>query len=129
MEVVWIEDHPTKANPFGSNGLSECFFGGEHNAFLNGIYDAVGVRTYEIPVVPAKIKENMGRIARGEEPETPKKYFFGTSFEDELDNILANPVPTDWLMRMIAAMSKPTAEEKSKNEADASAEDAGIVEL
>lgn len=128
MEVVWIEDQPTKANPFGSNGLSEIFFGGNHNAFLNGIYDAVGVRIHELPAYASKVKAGLDRIAQGQEPEVPEKYFFGTEFEDELDDILAHPVPADWLQRMIAAMSAAPAKATEKPK-EASAEDANIVEL
>lgn len=132
MEVVWIEDQPTKAGPFGSNGLSECFFGGEHNAFLNGIYDAVGVRIHELPAYASKIKAGMDRIAEGKEPKVPEKYFFGTDFYDELDEIQANPVPADWLQRMIAAAMASTAKQEAvpkKEEKEAETEQAGIVEL
>ncbi len=125
MEVVWLEDQPTKAGPFGSNGLSECFFGGEHNAFLNGIHDAVGVRVHELPANPAKIKAGIERLTAGLDPEVPEKYFFGTDFSDELDEILANPVPADWLQRMIAAAMGTAPKKEEKKDA----EKAGIVEL
>ncbi len=126
MEVVWIEDDPCPAGPFGSNGLSECFFSGEHNAFLNGIHDAVGVRIYSIPARPEQIKAGLEKNAAGE--ISPAPYFLGSDFYDELEELMDTPVPSDWVARLIASMSagdnsKLTAAEKKKDETK------GIVEL
>ncbi|MCJ7836610.1 molybdopterin-dependent oxidoreductase [Cuneatibacter sp. NSJ-177] len=127
MEVTWIEDNPCKKGPFGSNGLSECFFGGEHNAFLNGIYDATGVRIYELPAYPEKIKEGLEKIERGERTDPPAKYFLGSDFYDELEELEANPVPADWMQQMMAAMAADEAKEKKADKKES--EDAGIVEI
>lgn len=126
MEVVWIEDDPCPAGPFGSNGLSECFFSGEHNAFLNGIHDAVGVRIYSIPARPEQIKAGLEKNAASE--ISPAPYFLGSDFYDELEELMDTPVPSDWVARLIASMSagdnsKLTAAEKKKDETK------GIVEL
>lgn len=137
MEVAWVEDNPCRVGPFGSNGLSEIFFGGEHTAFLQAIYNATGVRVYDIPADPKKIKAGMDAIAAGEEPEAQREYFFGTDFEDEFDDLLAHPVATDWMQKMIAGIAKREAEEKAAEEAKKAEEsvsvadlaDAGIVEL
>lgn len=129
MEVVWIEDNPVKANPFGSNGLSECFFGGEHNAFLNGIYDACGVRPHDIPVDPKKIREGMARLAENKEPEYPEPYYLGDDFYDEIDNLEHTPIDKNWIQKLIVASMGATAR-KTRNEPEQkSKEEAGIVEL
>lgn len=131
MEVVWIEDSPCNSNPFGSNGLSECFFGGEHSAFLSGIYDATGVRIHELPAYPHVIKAGLEKIAKGEKPDEPAKYFLGSDFYDEYDELMDHPVPVDWLAKVIAQR----AAERAKDAADAaarkaaSAEDIGIIEI
>ena len=72
-----------------SNGLSECFFSGEHNAFLNGIHDAVGVRIYSIPARPEQIKAGLEKNAAGE--ISPAPYFLGSDFYDELEELMDTP--------------------------------------
>ena len=134
MSITWIEDNPCKAGPFGSNGLSECFFGGEHNAFLSGIYDATGVRIYEMPAYAAKVKEGLDKLSAGEAIES-KHYFFGNDFYDELDYQVNHPVPEDWLEKLMAKKyAKPAAETEKKGSdsktGSASEEEFnGIVEL
>lgn len=125
MEVVWIQDNPCEAGPFGSNGLSECFFGGEHCAFLSAIYDATGVRIYEIPATKEKILAGLEQLAKGEATNPPSKYFLGSDFYDELDEIAQHPVAFDWRERMIAAMMAGDKKEEKEPES----EEAGIVEL
>ena len=127
MEVIWIQDNPCEAGPFGSNGLSECFFGGEHAAFLSAIYDATMVRIYDMPATPDKIKAGLEKVAKGETVDPPEKFFLGSDFYDELEDLQAHPVPEDWLARMVAAMS--SNEKKKEEKKDVDAEDAGIVEL
>ena len=130
MEVVWIEDDPCPAGPFGSNGLSECFFSGEHNAFLNGIHDAVGVRIYSIPARPEMIKEGLEKVARGETTEPPAPYFLGSDFYDELEELMDTPVPADWVARLIASMSQADGGQQAADEKPAEEGEAkGIVEL
>jgi len=84
---------PDEIGPFGSSGASEAFQSSGHVAVLNAIYNACGVRIHEIPAIPAKIKAGLDAIAKGEEPYAPKKYFLGSDMYEELDNIVANPVP------------------------------------
>lgn len=119
--------------PFGSNGLSECFFGGEHNAFLSGIYDATGVRIYEMPAYAAKVKEGLDKLSAGEAIES-KHYFFGNDFYDELDYQVNHPVPDDWLQKlmtnlMAATAPAPKAEEKKEVSKAKDDDVSGIVEL
>jgi aldehyde oxidoreductase len=92
MEIVWIESNPREGGPYGSSGLSELFQSGEHMAILNGIYAATGVRIYELPAYPEKVKAGLEKIARGEKTEPPAKYFLGSDLYDELEEIAANPL-------------------------------------
>lgn len=61
-------------------------------AVINAIYNATGVRIYELPARPEKVKEGIDRLARGEKIEPPKKYFLGSDFEEEMENIRLNPM-------------------------------------
>ena len=58
---------------------------------INGIEDACGVRIYDLPATPKKVKEAWQKLQNGEDL-TPPKYFFGTEFEDELEYIRENPI-------------------------------------
>ena len=61
-------------------------------AVINGIYHACGVRIWELPALPAKIKAGLDAIAKGEQPYKPEKYFLGGDMYDELEELKANPV-------------------------------------
>ncbi|WP_094605708.1 Aldehyde oxidoreductase [Sporomusa silvacetica DSM 10669] len=90
IDVIML-DNPRKVGPFGSSGCSELFQSSGHVAVINAINNAVGVRIYELPARPEKVKAAMEAKARGEELK-PKKYFFGSDLYDELEEIKANPV-------------------------------------
>jgi len=81
-----------KKNPFGSSGASEAYQSSGHVAVINAINNACGVRVYELPALPAKIKEGLGTLAKGGKIEPPKKYFLGSDFQEEIDQIKANPI-------------------------------------
>jgi len=82
---------PREYGPFGSGGASECFQSSPHVAILNAIYNAVGVRIYEIPATPARIKAALRAKAEGIEYK-PGPYFLGSDFDETMDEIKANPV-------------------------------------
>jgi len=81
-----------KKNPFGSSGASEAYQSSGHVAVINAINNACGVRVYELPALPAKIKEGLDTLAKGGKIEPPKKYFLGSDFQEEIDQIKANPI-------------------------------------
>ncbi|MGI6737224.1 MAG: molybdopterin-dependent aldehyde oxidoreductase [Anaerovoracaceae bacterium] len=82
--------------PFGSSGASEAFQSADHMAVINAINNATGLRVYEIPATPAKVKAGLEAMAKGEkDPLKPKKYFLGSDFWEEVENIKANPIKTD----------------------------------
>ena len=87
---------PRDTNPYGSSGGSEAFQSGDHMAVINAIHNACGVRVYELPARPEKILKGLEGLANGEkEPLKPKKYFLGSDFEEEMENIKNNPVYFD----------------------------------
>lgn len=60
-------------------------------AVINAIDDAAGVRIYELPATPAKVKAALKAKKEGKELK-PAKYFLGSDLHKELDNIIENPV-------------------------------------
>ena len=90
---IWYmqNETPRKVGPFGSGGASECFQSCCHVCILNAIDDAVGVRIYEIPALPEKVKAAMDAKAAGKDMQ-PEKYYLGRDFYEVVDEIKANPV-------------------------------------
>ena len=82
---------PRKNGPHGSSGCSECYQSSGHMAVINAINNACGVRVYELPATPDKVKAGWEKKQRGEDL-TPPKYYLGTDFEEELEYIQANPI-------------------------------------
>ena len=92
MEVFWHEN-PRPDGPFGSSGLSELFQNSQHMAVINGIYNATGVRIFELPAYPEKVKAGLEALKRGEKINPPQWYFLGSDLYDELENLANNPIP------------------------------------
>ena len=91
INVILI-DWPDEIGPFGSSGSSEAFQASGHMAVINGIKRACGVRVYELPASPDKIKAGMDAIAAGEAPFQPEKYFLGDDMYERLADIKEHPV-------------------------------------
>lgn len=83
---------PRPTGPWGSSGCSEMYQSCQHMAVINAIYHACGVRIWELPALPAKIKAGLDALAKGEQPYKPEKYFLGGDMYDELEELKANPV-------------------------------------
>ncbi|MCL1804703.1 MAG: molybdopterin-dependent oxidoreductase [Clostridiales bacterium] len=92
MEIIFFEDNKRPGGPYGSSGLSELFQSGEHMSIINGIYAATGVRIFELPAYPEKIKAGLDKLAKGEKVESPAQYYLGSDLYDELDEIARNPM-------------------------------------
>jgi len=56
-QTVKFVETPGEIGPFGARGIGEHPLVAVAPAILNGIYDAIGVDFYEIPVTPERIKE------------------------------------------------------------------------
>jgi len=91
ISLTFLEEAPRPHGPYGSSGCAEVFQCSGHMAIINGINNACGVRIYDLPAKPAKVKEGWEKLQRGESL-TPPKYFFGSEFEDELEYIRENPI-------------------------------------
>ena len=92
MVVESVENPiPRQTAAYGSVGCCEVFQSAMQSAILNGIDDAVGVRIYDLPATPEKVKAGMEAKARGEEL-VPEKYFLGSDLFEELDDIAEHPV-------------------------------------
>lgn len=137
IDVTWIEDNPCKAGPFGSNGLSECFFGGEHNAFLSGIYDAdPACASMSFPPMRRRSRRGSTSWSIMSRSES-KHYFFGEDFYDAYDEAIANPIPEDWLQQLMVQLMQDAKKDAAKKQAAAEAvhnsepdaDQTGIVEL
>ncbi len=90
IDVIHYE-RPDEQGPFGSSGASEAFQSSGHMAVLNAINNACGVRVYEMPATPDKIKAGLDIIAAGGKVEPPQTYFLGSSLYEALENIKADP--------------------------------------
>ena len=77
--------------PHGSCGCSEDFQSCGHMAVINAINNACGVRIFELPATPDKVKAGWEKKQKGEDL-TPPKYYLGVDFEDELEYIKSNPL-------------------------------------
>jgi aldehyde oxidoreductase len=92
MRLIHIEDFPRDTNVFGSSGCPEGFQSSSHAAVINAIANACGVRIYDIPAKPEKVKAGLDGLARGEKPVPPERYFLGTELIEALEEIVANPI-------------------------------------
>ena len=77
--------------PHGSCGCAEGFQSVGHVAVINAIKDAIGVRIYEMPATPEKLKAAYEAKQRGEEMK-PVFYDFGKTLYETMADISANPV-------------------------------------
>ena len=76
--------------PHGSAGCSEGYQSVTHMAILNAIHNATGVRIYELPATPAKIKAALAAKAEGRALK-PTPYDFGMRFDELMAHIAEHP--------------------------------------
>jgi aldehyde oxidoreductase len=89
IELMWHESY-RENGPHGSAGCSENFQSAGHVAVINGIFNATGVRVFELPAKPEVIK-----AALSGEDIRPGKYYLGGELYDVVDELDANPVPEE----------------------------------
>lgn len=85
-------DSYDERGPFGSSGASEAFQSSDHVAVINAINNAVGVRIYELPATPEKVKAGIDAINSGQTPFKPEKYDLGSDFYKEMEELKNNPL-------------------------------------
>jgi aldehyde oxidoreductase len=86
IELLWHETYRHNG-PHGSAGSSENFQSSGHMAVINGIFDATGIRVYELPAKPDIIlKALSGKDIK------PKRYYLGGDLYDVIDELDSSPV-------------------------------------
>ena len=94
IELMWHETY-RKNGPHGSAGCAETFQSCGHMAIINAIKNAVGVRIYEMPATPEKVKKAMEAKAAGKEIK-PDKYYLGPDLYEDLDHLEKHPAYWDF---------------------------------
>jgi len=89
IELIWNQTY-REHGPHGSAGCAEAFQCSGHVSILNAIHDAVGVRIFDLPATPEKVKALMEAKAQGNECK-PEKYYLGPDLYEEMDYIEKNP--------------------------------------
>ncbi|MDR1777318.1 MAG: molybdopterin-dependent oxidoreductase [Desulfovibrio sp.] len=87
--IIPHETH-REIGPFGSTGCSEGFQSAPHVSILNALYDAVGVRIFELPATPEKVRALMERGADGK--TAPEPYNLGCDMYERLAYIKDHPM-------------------------------------
>ena len=54
-----ILEVPSSSHPFGVRGVGEANIVPPPAAIANAIYDAIGVRMYELPILPENVLEEL----------------------------------------------------------------------
>ena len=91
IELVNLEGPRKNPAPFGSVGCCEGFQSAGHMAIINSIYNACGVRIFDLPAKPAKVKAALDAIKAGK-PLENKKYYLGPDMFGILEDAIENPV-------------------------------------
>jgi xanthine dehydrogenase YagR molybdenum-binding subunit len=65
VDVGFIDEHDEHASPIGAKGIGELGATGVAAAIANAIYDAIGVRVREVPILPSHILEGLRRLEGG----------------------------------------------------------------
>ena len=55
IEVAFVEEVDDHANPVGAKGVGELGISGAGAAVMNAVYNACGVRVYDLPITPDKL--------------------------------------------------------------------------
>ena len=59
--------------PFGAKGLGEAAKNPAAAAFANAVYNALGIRFYELPITPEKVLAALAEQAAGKTAKAPQK--------------------------------------------------------
>ncbi len=63
-------------------------------AIANAIYNATGVRLYELPLSPDKVLKGLKTLERGAWSLPPPRYLLGSDMYERLDYLREHPVVT-----------------------------------
>lgn len=81
-----------ESGPFGSCGCAELPLTSPHVAICNAIYNATGVRIYDVPALPEKVLSGIKKLEKGEKITPPPMYYLGSDLYEALDNFKKNPI-------------------------------------
>jgi len=59
IQIAFVDEVDPHSSPMGGRGIGELGASGVAAAVANAVYDAVGVRVREIPILPGKIMESL----------------------------------------------------------------------
>lgn len=59
-----ILENPDPEGPFGARGMGEASLSASAPAILNAVYNAIGIRFHEMPLIPARILQGLGKVTR-----------------------------------------------------------------
>ncbi|TEB04434.1 Aldehyde oxidoreductase [Pelotomaculum schinkii] len=90
LEVEYTETY-RPSGPFGSCGCAELPLTSPHVSIINAIYNATGVRIFDLPALPEKVLAGLKKLERKEKIESPK-YFFGSDMKAEIEEFQKNPI-------------------------------------
>uniref|UniRef100_I2PWN7 Aerobic-type carbon monoxide dehydrogenase, large subunit CoxL/CutL-like protein n=1 Tax=Desulfovibrio sp. U5L TaxID=596152 RepID=I2PWN7_9BACT len=91
IELEYTETvRPT--GPFGSSGCAELPLTSGHVAIVNAIYNATGVRIYELPATPEKVLKGIKALEKGGKLLPPPKYYLGSDMYERLEYLRQHPV-------------------------------------
>ena len=62
LEIEFIEEVDDHANPIGAKGVGELGISGAGAAVMNAVYNACGVRVYDLPITPDKLLAGLPAI-------------------------------------------------------------------
>ena len=96
-----VVDSTRDFGPFGSSGCSELFQSSGHVAIINAIKDACGVRIFELPASPAKVKAGLDVLEKGGKITPPTPYYLGSDFSEEMEYIIAHPVSLEGVRDLV----------------------------
>ncbi len=91
IELEYTET-PRPSGPFGSCGCAELSLTAGHVAIVNAIYNATGVRIFELPATPDKVLAGIKTLENGGSITPPEKYYLGNDMYEKLAELRANPV-------------------------------------
>ena len=87
---LMLHETPRPRGPWGSAGCAEGFQSGGHMAIINAIHDAIGVRIYELPATPEKLRAAWQAQQEGRE-DRPGPYPLDDDFYAQVDALTAAP--------------------------------------
>ena len=83
---------PVRPGPFGSSGCAELSLASGHVAIMNAIYDATGVRIFELPATPEKVLKGIQTLEKGGKLVPPAPYYLGSDMYERLEYLKQHPV-------------------------------------